>query len=92
MRVSIRSRIRPTGLKDGTHAFQLTQELKGRIGDRSAEERRGTLHLLAAAPNAFIFFLAQQARTFGRTVLYEHWLGSGKVGHYYPSLTFPPPE
>lgn len=81
-----------TGLRGATHAFHLALALKDKIRERSAEERRGTLHVFSAAPKGFVFFLGQHARTFGRTVLYEHDFESGEVGAYSPSLTFPPPE
>ncbi len=80
-----------TGLRNATQAFHLAQALKERIRQRSAGERKGTLHVFSAAPNGFVFFLAQQARTFGKTVLYEHDFERGGLGAYSPSLTFPPP-
>ncbi len=49
------------------------------------------MHLFAAAPNAFLFYLAQHARTFGKTVIYEYDFEGGELGAYSPSLTFPPP-
>ncbi|SRR6266536_602914 len=77
---------------DGTHARLLAQQLSSYLKvARATEERRATLHLFVAAPNGFLFFLGQLARSFGRCVLYEYDFDSGTPGAYQPSLVFPPP-
>jgi hypothetical protein len=78
------------GIVNGAHALELALKLERRIWSRSIEEREGVLHLFVAAPNAFVFFLGQLAKAFGRVQLYEHHLGSGKVGDYQPSMRLPP--
>jgi hypothetical protein len=80
-----------TAVQDGTHALLLAQELSSLIRrKRSVEERLGVLHIFAAAPNGFVFFLGQLARSFGRCVLYEYDFERNSPGGYQPSLAFPP--
>ena len=80
-----------SSVRDGTHAVQLAQALTALFKQRSRDERAGTLHIFAAAPNAFMFFLGQLARGFGACVLYEYDFESGAPGAYRASLSFPPP-
>ncbi|MCI0392348.1 MAG: SAVED domain-containing protein [Acidobacteria bacterium] len=77
-----------TAVCDGTHAFALAQELTTLFKQRTREERDGSLHLFAAAPNAFMFFLGQLAHGFGTCVLYEYDFESNALGAYQPSITF----
>jgi hypothetical protein len=92
--IACRVRPRPSSavVRDATHAFQLIEELVVRaIKQRSREERKGRLHIFAAAPNAMLFFLGQMARSFGRCVVYEFDFDSSALGAYVQSLQFPPP-
>jgi len=57
--------------------------------NRSADERSGILHIFAAAPNGFMFFLGQLARGFGKTSLYEYDFELNAPGAYTPALTLP---
>ncbi len=88
----INCRIHPqpgnTAVRNGTHAFALAQELTALFKQRSCEERDGALHLFAAAPNAFMFFLGQLAHGFGTCLLYEYDFESNALGAYQPSITF----
>lgn len=59
-------------IEDGTHASYLANLVYNAISGRSATERRGTLHIFASAPNAFMFFLGQNSLGFGKCVLYEY--------------------
>lgn len=80
-----------SSVRDGTHAAQLAQALAVLFKQRSRDERSGTLHIFAAAPNGFMFFLGQLARGFGACVLYEYDFESIAPGAYRASLSFPPP-
>jgi hypothetical protein len=86
----------PTGgpgfqaVRDGFHALELAQAIAWQIRGRTLDERRGVLHLFAAAPNALLFFLGQLARGLGRIQLYEYDFESGLPGAYRPSLLLPP--
>lgn len=51
----------------------LANSIYSAIAQRSTAERRATLHIFAAAPNAFMFFLGQISRGFGKCVLYEYF-------------------
>ena len=44
-------------IEDGTHATVLANSVYTAIKGRNTVERRATLHIFAAAPNAFMFFL-----------------------------------
>lgn len=79
-----------SSIKDGTHALNLAQQLVSEIRKQRSDSERGTkLHLLWAAPNAFIFFLGQLSRSLGPCVLYEYDFDTGAAGAYGPSLSLP---
>jgi hypothetical protein len=80
----------PTSVRDGLHALQLAQWLVRKIRQRSAWERKGTLHLFIAAPNAFVFFLGQLSRSFGPVQLYEHDFQNERGAPYWPSIRLLP--
>lgn len=80
-----------SAVRDATHALQLVEGLVGKAGERSAEERKGRLHVFASAPNALLFFLGQQARGFGRCTVYEYDFETNAPGAYSPAIQFPPP-
>lgn len=79
-----------SSVRDGTHALLLAQKLAAMIKQRSRDERLGVLHIFIAAPNAFVFFLGQMARGFGRCMIYEYDFDSNNPGAYQPSITLPP--
>jgi hypothetical protein len=80
-----------TSIRNATHALLLAQELVRLVRqNRSADQRRGRLHVFASAPNAFLFFLGQQARVLGRTVIYEFDFEGNQPEGYEPALVFPP--
>ncbi len=81
-----------TGVRDGLHALRLAEVLASRLGERTAQERHGVLHLFAAAPNALLFFLGQLWHGLGRIQLYEHDLETGLPGAYIPSILLPPAQ
>ena len=78
-----------TSIRNGAHAFDLAQNLVAFLEDW---ERRntGTIHLFAAAPNAFMLFLGQLSRGLRNVQLYEYDFDSKKPGAYSPSFRFPP--
>ena len=58
------------------------------IGRRSTVERRATLHIFAAAPNAFMFFLGQNSVGFGKCILYEYDFEQRNSCTYSQSISF----
>jgi hypothetical protein len=61
-----------------------------KIRSRTVRERKGVLHLFSAAPNAFLFFLGQLSRGFGRVQLYEYDFDRNIPGAYSLSIQLPP--
>lgn len=81
-----------TALADGAHAHQLAQALSAYLREcRTAEERRGALHIFASAPNGLLFFMGRLGLSYGRCVLYEYDLEANEPGGYAPSLALPLP-
>lgn len=75
---------------DGAHAWDLAQSMSRAITSwRGEHGSTPTIHILAAAPNAFMFFLGQLSRGFGRVQLYEYLFGETEVGTYFPSIRLP---
>jgi SMODS-associated and fused to various effectors sensor domain len=82
----------PQAIADGTHTQLLASQLAAFLKDqRTGEERRGKLHIFAAAPNVLLFFLGRLGQGLGPCTLYEYDFESNALGAYQPSLTFPPP-
>ncbi len=80
----------PGAVRDGTHALWLAGHVANFMKtSRTRDERRGAVHVFAAAPGAFMFFLGQLGRSFGRCTLYEYDFDSNAPGAYEPSITFP---
>ncbi|MDR7855517.1 SAVED domain-containing protein [Tissierella sp.] len=75
-------------IKDGTHATVLANSVYSAIAQRSTAERRATLHIFAAAPNAFMFFLGQNSRGFGKCILYEYDFDQRDSCSYLSSIDF----
>jgi hypothetical protein len=73
---------------DGTHATILANSVYNALAQRSIAERRANLHIFAAAPNAFMFFLGQVSRGFGKCVIYEYDFEQGKTCSYSQSIDF----
>lgn len=79
-------------IRGGAHCLRLADDIAYQAMQRTPQERRGTLHLFTAAPNAFLFYLGQLARPFGRIQLYEYGFDETRqLGEYVPSLVLPPP-
>lgn len=80
----------PTAVRDGAHALRLAQTLGRAIRSRTPAERRGTLHLFAAAPNGLLLFLGQLAPGFGPVQLYEYDFEGRIHGTYRPTVLLRP--
>lgn len=75
-------------IENGNHAATLANSIYSAIAQRSTAERRATLHIFAAAPNAFMFFLGQISRGFGKCVLYEYDFEQRDACSYAESISF----
>lgn len=75
-------------IEDGTHATILANSIYNAIGKRSIDERRATLHIFVAAPNAFMFFLGQNSVGFGKCILYEYDFEQRNSCTYSQSISF----
>lgn len=74
----------------GRHAFELAQSTKEAVRSENLENSLPTLtHLFAAAPNALMFFLGQQAPVLGPLCLYEFDLEGRLDRSYRASLSLP---
>ncbi|KDE69731.1 hypothetical protein FUSO7_11305 [Fusobacterium necrophorum BFTR-2] len=71
---------------DGTHAYQLTNQIKNIIDQRKLSEKRSILHIFMACPNAIVFLLARYSLSFGKVQLYEHDFKGEKNSSYYPTM------
>jgi hypothetical protein len=75
-------------IEDGNHAAALANSVYNAIAQRTTAERRAKLHIFASAPNAFMFFLGQNSRGFGKCVLYEYDFEQRDSCSYSPSIDF----
>lgn len=78
-----------TSVRNGIQALRLAEVVAGKLAERTAREKTGTLHIFAAAPNALLFFLGQLLHGSGRIQLYEHDFFSKLPGDYQPSILLP---
>jgi 3',5'-cyclic AMP phosphodiesterase CpdA len=80
-------------VRGGQHALRLAQALVPRLRQRTRTEHGGAVHVFAAAPNAFLFYLGQVSKALGRIALYEFAFGApNSFGRYQKSIELPPPE
>ena len=80
-----------TSIRDADHALSLAESLVSWLRtNRTYEERCQNLHIFAAAPNGFLFFLGKLALGLGQIQLYEFEFGGVNPTAYHPSLAFPP--
>ena len=75
-------------IQDGTHAAILANSIYNAIEQRTIQERRAKLHIFAAAPGGFMFFLGQTSMGFGKCVLYEYDFEHQNSCSYLQSLIF----
>jgi len=73
---------------DGYHAWTLAKEISSILDRRTAEEKRGVVHLFISAPRAFVFYLGKVSRMFGKITLYEHDTNPDDDIHYIKSFSF----
>lgn len=74
---------------DGSHAWILANKISGLIRKIKATERKAHIHIFAAAPNGFMFFLGQLSRSFGKCTIYEYDFDNRYDGSYFPAITLP---
>ncbi len=80
-----------TSVRDGAHALRLAQTLARRLRGRPLEERKGTVYLFAAAPNALLVYLGQLAPLLGQVQVYEYdGLVGGELGDYWAGVRWEP--
>lgn len=75
-------------VQNGTHASKLANAVYASLANRTTVERRASLHIFAAAPNAFMFYLGQISRPFGKCILYEYDFEQRSHCSYIPSICF----
>lgn len=75
-------------IQNGTHAAKLANVACAASRGRSTAEKRAHLHIFAAAPNAFMFYLGQVSRLFGSCILYEYDFEQHNNCSYTPSIHF----
>lgn len=73
---------------DGNHASVLANSSYKAIKARSIKERQANLHIFAAAPNAFMFFLGQNSHGFGKCILYDYDFKQENICTYIPTIKF----
>ena len=74
----------------GRHAFNLAEELTARIKSmRDKDPSIGRIHIFAACPGAFAFFLGQRQVALGPLTLYEFDFDQQRDRSYQPSLSLP---
>lgn len=73
---------------DGGHAAMLANTAYEAIKVRSLKERQANLHIFAAAPNAFMFFLGQNSHGFGKCILYDYDFKQENTCTYIQTIKF----
>lgn len=80
-----------TRVESGAHAHTLATQLHQYLKDHTGNRTQRRLHLFIAAPNAFVFYFGQLARSLGQVQLYEYDFEAAGHGTYEPSLALPIP-
>jgi hypothetical protein len=78
-----------TRIESGVHAYQLAWQLHQWLKDHTGNHSQRRLHLFLSAPNGFLFFFGQLARSLGPVRLYEFDFEGTNHGTYEPSLGLP---
>jgi len=73
-----------SAIKGGEHAAAIAAKIAEAVA--AVRKPGGAVHLFVAAPNAFSFFLGQQAEAMGKCVNYEFDFSSQIDGSYQPSF------
>lgn len=71
---------------NGKHAHYLANKVCDALVKRTTPEKRAKLHIFAAAPNGFMFFLGQLSRGFGKCIPYEYDFEGRDTASYSPSF------
>lgn len=74
-------------IQSGTHAMELASAISSALAKRNMNEKQAHLHIFSSAPNAFMFFLGQVSRGFGRCALYEYDFEKKANCSYSPSIS-----
>ena len=75
-----------SGVRGGEHAAMLADQIAEEVRGLCQDRGRGTVHLFAAAPNSFMFFLGQQTQAIGACKMYEFDFDGEREGGYFPSV------
>jgi len=87
---SLGEHIGSASIIDANHALSLVESLVSWLRvNRTTDERHQKLHIFAAAPNGFMFFLGKLSLSLGLLQLYEFEFGGVNPTAYHPSLAFP---
>lgn len=70
----------------GQHAAMLAEQVSRAIRTLKAEGDVGTVHLFAACPNSFLFYLGQQHHGLGPVIVYEFDFDGDQKRGYQPSF------
>lgn len=76
-------------IKGGNHVWGMVQNIRNEMKNRTHDEKKGTLHIFASVPIAFMFVLGQQAKPFGRMQIYEFDFENRDTCSYLPSIRLP---
>lgn len=76
-------------VQDGAHAWKLANQIKDIVDSRKLKEKRNTLHIFSACPNALMFLLGRYSLSFGKTILYEYDFMKQRTCTYYPTISLP---
>lgn len=75
-----------TRIEGGQHAAALSDQLTSAVREIRLANRIERVHLFIAAPNAFLFYLGQQAQALGSHKMYEYDFDGNRGGSYFPSV------
>ena len=83
------AKINSSSVVDGTHAWELANQIKNIIDNRELSEKRSLLHIFMSCPNSVVFLLARYSLPFGKIQLYEYDFSGESTHTYYPTIMFP---
>lgn len=87
---NVGGQVRPDVIIDGRHAYELAISLSTLLKEkRNTQEKRNRLHIFAACPVGFMFYLGKVSRFFGKVSLYEYDRYGISGRHYLPSFELP---
>jgi hypothetical protein len=82
----------PTGpgqqtVKGGQHASTLAEQVSHSIREMKRVNPNAVVHIFAACPNSFLFYLGQNSQGIGPVVVYEFDFDHNGNKSYFPSFT-----